>query len=233
MWVKNLARRGLRRLVVELGVQLHYAQGAIGERTLPQFANQPERLIIDLPRRIINPERMSFGNDVRLGPGCFIIAVKEYPPSDFRQPDKPHQPQQFSSQIRIGDRVTSSGNLVMGAAQRIEVGDDVMFAANVTVLDNLHGFEHPYEPYKYQPLQKIAPVRIGRGCWIGENVVILPNVEIGEMSIIGANSVVTRSVPERSIAVGAPARIIKQWHEEAGSWRAFLEPRKARANFRG
>jgi len=231
MWLKDLARRGLRRVVVELGVQLHYAQGAIGERTLPKFANRPERLIIDLPRRIINPERITIGNDVRLGPGSFIIAVKEYPPNDFRRVDKDARAQQFSSQIVIGDRVSSSGSLVMGAAQRIEVGDDVMFAVNVTVLDNLHGFEHPYEPYKYQPLQKIAPVRIGRGCWIGQNVVILPNVEIGEVSIIGANSVVTHSIPKRSIALGAPAQVVKRWDEDTGGWRTAAEPRKMHANF--
>jgi acetyltransferase-like isoleucine patch superfamily enzyme len=232
MWFKDFARRGLRRLRTELAVQMHYAQAAVAERTMPRFANEPRHLIIDLPRRIINAEKISFGDDVRLGPGCFIIAVKEYPPSDFRHPGQEHETRQFAAHIHIGHRVSSSGNLVIGAAQEIEIGDDVMFAANVTVLDNLHGFEHPYQPYKYQPLQKIAPVRIGRGCWIGENVVILPGVEIGEMSIVGANSVVNRGIPERSIAVGAPARVVKHWDETAGAWRPFPRPAKVGAHFR-
>jgi acetyltransferase-like isoleucine patch superfamily enzyme len=63
-----------------------------------------------------------------------------------------------------------------------------------------------------------APIVIKRGCWIGQNVVILPGVTIGELSIIGANSVVTRDVPARSIAVGAPARVIKSWDATARRW---------------
>ncbi|MGH7854026.1 MAG: acyltransferase [Candidatus Binatia bacterium] len=231
MWLKDLAGRGLRRLMTELAIRMLDAQGAVAERTLPKFANRPEHLTIDLPRRIINPEKISFGDHVWLGPGCFIAAIKEYPSVSLRHPDKHHDVQTFSPQIRIGHRVTSSGNLVVGAVRQIDIGDDVMFAFNVTVLDNLHGFEHPYEPYKYQPLQRIAPVEVGRGCWIGQNTVILPAVKIGEMSIIGANSVVTQDIAERSIAVGAPARVIKQWDDIAGEWRPY-PPARSAANLR-
>ena len=229
MSLKDLPRRGLRRLMTELAIRLLDAQGAVAQRTMPQFANRPERLTIDLPRRIINPEKISFGDNVWLGPGCFIAAVTEYPSVSLRDPDKPHDVQTFSPQIHIGHRVTSSGNLVIGAVRQIDIGDDVMFAFNVTVLDNLHGFKHPYEPYKYQPLQGIAPVQIGRGCWIGQNAVILPAVTVGEMSIIGANSVVTHSIPERSIAVGAPARVVKMWDDIAREWRPFPPARSALA----
>ena len=229
MWLKDFARRGLRRLTTELAVRMHEAQAAVAARTLPKFANNPEHLTIDLPRRLINPEQIFFGDHVWLGPGCFIAAVKEYPSISLRHPGKHHDVQTFSPQIRIGHRVTSSGNLVIGAVRQIDIGDDVLFAFNVTILDNLHGFENPYEPYKYQPLQRIAPVEVSRGCWIGQNTVILPSVKIGEMSIIGANSVVTHSVPERSIAVGAPARVIKQWDEKSGQWRPYYPPRSAAA----
>lgn len=218
MSLKDLARRSLRRLLSELAIRMLDVQGTVAERTMPQFANRPEHLTIDLPRRIINPERISLGDHVWLGPGSFIVAVKEYPGPSLRHPDKRHDPQSYSSLIRIGHRVTSSGSLVIGAAERVEIGDDVLLAMNVTILDNLHGYENAEEPYKYQALQRIAPVEVGRGCWIGQNVVILPSVKIGEMSIIGANSVVTHSIPERSIAVGAPARVIKQWDENNRAW---------------
>ena len=59
------------------------------------------------------------------------------------------------------------------------------------------------------------------GCdsiWIGEHVVIMSGVDIGEMSIIGANSVVTKSIPPRSIAVGAPAKVIRKWDDSKGGW---------------
>ena len=231
MSFKNLRRRILRRLMTELGVLLHEAQPAIAARTLPKFANKPRDLTIELPRRIINPELLYLGDYVWLGPGCFITAVRHYPSPSLRHPKKEHAVQTFSPRIRIGDRVTSSGNLVIGAASQVDIGDDVLFALNVTILDNLHGYETPYEPYKYQALQGIAPVAVGRGCWIGQNVVILPAVKIGEMSIIGANSVVTQSIPERSIAVGAPARVIKQWDEKSRRWRAYdPSPRNAVVN---
>jgi acetyltransferase-like isoleucine patch superfamily enzyme len=231
MSFKNLRRRILRRLMTELAVWLHEAQPAVAARTLPKFANKPKDLTIELPRRIINPELLYLGDYVWLGPGCFITAVKQYPSPSLRHPEKEHAVQTFSPRIRIGDRVTSSGNLVIGAASQVDIGDDVLFALNVTILDNLHGYQTPHEPYKYQALQGIAPVAVGRGCWIGQNVVILPAVKIGEMSIIGANSVVTQSIPERSIAVGAPARVIKQWDEKSRRWRAYgSSPRDAVVN---
>lgn len=230
MGLKNLTCRALRRLRTELALWVHEADEAVAARTLPKFANQPEHLKIDLPRRIINPELISLGNDVWLGPGSFIVAVKSYPPDSFRHPNRAHNVQTLSSHIRIGHRVTSSGILVIGAAKHVEIDDDVLLAMNVTILDNLHGYENPDEPYKYQPLQRIAPVKVGRGCWIGQNAVILPSVQIGEMSIIGANSVVTHDVPAYSIAVGAPARVIKQWDGKSRQWRPYGARPNAHAN---
>ena len=185
MGLKNLARRGLRRLMTELAMRLLDVQSTVAQRTLPKFANAPRHLNIDLPRRILNPDRISFGDHVWLGPGSFIAAVKEYPSASVQYPGKHIPVQTFSPRIRIGDRVTCSGNLVIGAVERVDIGDDVLLAFNVTILDNLHGFENAYEPYKYQALQRIAPVEVGRGCWIGQNAVILPAVTIGEMSIVG------------------------------------------------
>lgn len=232
MGLKNLVRRGLRRVVTELGIHLLEAAPAIATRTLPRFANKPQHLNIELPRRIINPDRMTLGDNVWIGPGSFLAAVTHYPSVSNRHPTKSHESVTYAPRIEIGDRVTSSGNLIIGAVQQVVIGDDVLLAYNVTILDNLHGFESALEPYKYQPLQRIAPVEVGRGCWIGQNVVILPSVKIGEMAIIGANSVVTGDIPERSIAVGAPARVIKQWDDKTGQWRPFNPPRGARANFR-
>jgi len=106
----------------------------------------------------------------------------------------------------------------ISALREIVIEDDVMFASNIWICDGLHGYENVNLPYKYQPMFRIAPIKIGRGCWIGQNVVIMPGVTIGELSIIGANSVVTNNIPDRSIAVGSPARIVKRWNEETQSW---------------
>lgn len=221
MLLNNWRRRALRRMMTRLGIWLLEAQPAIAQKTLPKFSNSPKQLTIELPRRIVNPEFISLGDHVWIGPGCLITAVNRNPPASLAHPEKKYKVQTFLPRIRIGHRVCSSGNLVIGAVQQVDIGDDVLLASNVTILDNLHGYDTPYEPYKYQPLQRIAPVEVKRGCWIGQNAVILPGVTVGEMSIIGANSVVTGSIPDRCIAVGAPARIIKKWDEKTLQWRPY------------
>ena len=121
-------------------------------------------------------------------------------------PEKHIDVQTFNPTITIGSRVTSTGMLTIAAMQEVTIEEDVMFASNVLISDGMHGFENADEPYKYQKMWKIAPVLVKRGCWIGQNVVIMPGVTVGELSIIGANSVVTKSIPDRCIAVGAPGR---------------------------
>ncbi len=68
-------------------------------------------------------------------------------------------------------------------------------------------------------MERVHSIKIGQGCWIGQNVVILPGVTIGEMTIVGANSVVTKDLPSRCIAMGSPARVTKIWDESLSSWR--------------
>ncbi|WP_406672103.1 acyltransferase, partial [Natronospira sp.] len=109
-------------------------------------------------------------------------------------------------------------NLQVFAQQSVTIEDDVMFASNVFLNDGSHGYQTATVPYKYQPIFRIAPIVVGRGSWIGQNVVIMPGVTIGEHAIIGANSVVTASVPPRCIAAGSPARVLKLWDERQERW---------------
>lgn len=214
--LKNLLfSRPIRRL----GIRLFQRLQAWREADLPRFATEPKNLEILLPRTITNPHRIYIGDDVWLGPGSLLVAAARFPSrplfpagmsADFKQV--------FDPKVTIGNRVTSTGGLTLGAHQDITIEDDVMFAANVMISDALHGYSTASVPYKYQPMGHIAAILIKRGCWIGQNVVILPGVTVGEYSIIGANSVVTKSIPARSIAVGAPARVIKHWDESAGDW---------------
>ena len=98
------------------------------------------------------------------------------------------------------------------------VEDDVMFAANVFVCDYQHGHADAQTPYRRQAFSDLAPVFIGAGAWIGQNVVIMPGVSIGRQTIIGANSVVTHSIPDRAIAFGVPARVRKVWSDSEFAW---------------
>ena len=77
-------------------------------------------------------------------------------------------------------------------------------------------------PYKYQGIGRVAPVRIGRGAWIGQNVVISPGVTVGPLAIVGANAVVTRDVPAGCIALGTPARVVRRWDPDRGSWQRVV-----------
>lgn len=217
MWkhLRRLTRRMLERGAVRaLQTVRNWEEGS-----LPRFATEPLNLTIRLPRTICFPECISIGDDVWLGPGSLLLPVTNFPSRPLWPESKPRtHAQKFEPRIVIGNRVTSTGSLTLGAHDSIIIEDDVMFAANVNLTDGFHGFENADEPYKYQAISRIAPIVIRRGCWIGQNVVILPGVTIGELSIIGANSVVTKDVPARCIAVGTPARVIRKWEEATRVW---------------
>lgn len=210
-------RRLLRRLAVRLGILLRSVEGEIDSATLPAFANRPSQLRIASPRQILNASCIRIGDHVSLGPGCLLNAIRRYPGA-FMSGGPETEPQQYDPAIVIGSRVSATGHLTIGAADSVTIEDDVLIAGHVFISDNQHGIGSVDVPFKYQPLERIAPVRIGRGTWLGEHVVVLAGVTIGEMCIIGANSVVTRSIPPRSIAVGAPARVVRRWDEGTRAW---------------
>lgn len=187
--------------------------------TLPVFATRADGFEMHRPRTITNPAAIHLGTAVKLGAGSELKANTSFPGGWMRHPDGRHVSQTFQPVIRIGDRVTATGGLHVVAFKEIIIEDDVMFAANIFVSDGMHGTTTAEEPYKYQGITGIAPVRIGRGSWIGQNVVVMPGVTIGELAVIGANSVVTRDVPARTVAVGAPARVVKRWDMTAQAWR--------------
>ena len=181
------------------------------------FANNPVNLEICKPSKVRGGERISVGEHVYIGPNSQISAVCDTIPL-CKHPDGKHVNQSFEPRIRIGDRVSATSGLHLSAFKEIVVGDDVMIAANVYICDGSHAYEDAHVPYKYQGISNLSPIMIKRGSWLGQNVCVMPGVTIGEFSIIGANSVVTKSVPDRCIAGGVPARVIKKWDEASKSW---------------
>jgi len=91
----------------------------------------------------------------------------------------------------------------------ILIGEGVMIAANVALYSYDHGMA-PDQPIRRQALTAKAPISIGNGAWIGTGAIILSGVSIGEGAVVGAGSVVTRDVPAGAIAVGNPARVVRQ-----------------------
>jgi acetyltransferase-like isoleucine patch superfamily enzyme len=85
-----------------------------------------------------------------------------------------------------------------------------LLANGCFVSDADHRFDDPGAPITWQGFTSKGPTRVGSNCWLGANVVVTSGVTIGERSVIGANSVVTRDIPPFSVAAGAPAKVLRQ-----------------------
>ncbi|MFM5085109.1 MULTISPECIES: acetyltransferase [Aeromonas] len=125
--------------------------------------------------------------------------------------------------IIIGNNCQINDSVHIAAAESVLIGDDVLIASRVFITDLNHGsysgvdHSHPDSICRERALHT-KPVVIESNVWLGEGVVVLPGVNIGKASIIGANSVVSRDIPANSIAVGNPARVIKQFDFQRGQW---------------
>jgi lipopolysaccharide O-acetyltransferase len=116
--------------------------------------------------------------------------------------------------IRIGNGTSIVGACTLSAALSIRLGERVLFARNVYIADHMHRYDNVDAAVLDQGITRIGPVEIGDGAWLGQNVVIGPNVRVGTGSVIGANSVVLSDVPDYSVAVGAPARVVSSFGGE-------------------
>lgn len=120
---------------------------------------------------------------------------------------------EFYPSIIIGDDVHIGTNVHIGAINKIEIQSGVLLGSDITIIDHSHGkgddTERDIAP-QYRALYSKGPVIIEENVWIGDKVVILPNVKIGKGSIIGAGSVVTKNIPPFSVVAGNPARVIKK-----------------------
>ncbi len=103
------------------------------------------------------------------------------------------------------------------ATRSIIIGEDVLTADKVYISDNLHNYEDVRTPVVKQSLRQVDNVFIGDGSWLGENVCVI-GASIGKNCVVGANSVVTKNIPDYCIAVGAPAKIIKRYCFDSASW---------------
>lgn len=119
--------------------------------------------------------------------------------------------------ITIGKNVFVGNRCSFLAGEKITIGDDCLIASDVFICSENHGINPHAKSYSENELI-IKPVLIGEGCWIGEKVSILPGVTIGKKSIIGTGSVVTKDIPDYSIAVGNPAKIIKRYDFDQQKW---------------
>ena len=109
--------------------------------------------------------------------------------------------------VHFGSNIYANFHLTLVDDTHIYVGDNTMFGPNVTVCTA----GHPILPeLREQGYQFNATVHIGRNCWIGAGAILLPGVTVGDNTVIGAGSVVTRDIPANVVAVGNPCRVLRQ-----------------------
>ena len=108
--------------------------------------------------------------------------------------------------VHFGKGVYANFNLTLVDDTHIYVGDHTMLGPNVTLATAGHPI-HP--PLREKGYQYNVPVRIGRNCWLGAGVIVMPGVTIGDNTVIGAGSVVTKDIPANVVAVGNPCRVLR------------------------
>ncbi|MEN9504629.1 MAG: hypothetical protein RI958_555 [Actinomycetota bacterium] len=181
--------------------------GAIGphSRSGRSFGRFGEGSIICFPTNTIFNERyIHIGSGTMIGPSATLSAGMV-----------PGQVCLSDPVVRIGDRcLIGKGSGIVGHFS-IDIGDDVWTGHHVYITDQNHGYDDVTLPISLQTMPE-RPVSIGAGSWIGHGTVVLPGAQIGRHVTIGANSVVTGTIPDFSVAVGNPARVIRQYVDGSG-----------------
>ena len=95
--------------------------------------------------------------------------------------------------------------------------DNVLLASHVHFITNRHLYEDPTLPVREQGNDP-SPIRICENSWIGIDVIVLAGVTVGRNSVVGSGSIVREDVPDRSIVVGSPARLVRRYDSELGAW---------------
>ncbi len=112
----------------------------------------------------------------------------------------------YGYQVHIGTRVFVNYGLVALDVARITIGDDVQIGPNVQLLTPTHPTQASLRLDKWEAAE---PITIGANVWLGGGVIVLPGVVIGDNTVVGAGSVVTRDLPADVVAIGSPARVTR------------------------
>jgi acetyltransferase-like isoleucine patch superfamily enzyme len=160
------------------------------------FAEFGKGSVLEPPVRLENQGRIAIGANVFVGPGSWL---------------QTHPEGGDAVAIEIGDGTNIAGGCVLSAVFHVRLGRSVLLARNVYVADHAHAFEDTTRPVLDQGVDDVRPVEIGDGAWLGQNVVVCPGVRIGRGAVVGANAVVREDVPDHAVAVGVPARVVREF----------------------
>jgi acetyltransferase-like isoleucine patch superfamily enzyme len=189
--------------------------GAVGpdDRLAQRFGSFGRGSLLGFPPGILyNEQYVRIGEDTMIGSFVSITAGMA-----------PGQKMVTDPVVSIGDRcIIGRGSHIVGHFS-IDIGDDIQTGPNVYITDQNHVYEDPATPIGRQwPSDR--PVRIGSGSWLGTGVVVLPGSSIGRHVVVGAGSVVCGDLPDLSVAVGVPAKVIKTYEQGRGWTRVERDP---------
>ena len=165
--------------------------------------------LIRFPIILRGRKYIDFGECLTTGYWCRLEALQIN--------DNPKKRIIFGKNMQINDFVHIS------ALERVEIGDGCLFASHIYISDSSHGDyggggeSAPSIAPDHRPYVSF-PVKIGKNVWLGEGVIVMPGVTIGDGCVIGAHSVVNKDIPAACIAVGSPARVIKKYNYDLKKW---------------
>lgn len=172
----------------------------------PRGMRHGSDVVLKLPRRIEGARYITVGDRLVLCEHSWLAAYDEFG-------GRSYQPR-----ICIGGDVTITRYACITAINLIEIGDGCLFSEHVYISDHVHEHDPLAGLLVKQPLHSKGPVRIGRSCFLGYRVAVLPGVDLGDHCVVGAHSVVTRSFPAYSMIAGSPARLIRRYDPETSRW---------------
>jgi acetyltransferase-like isoleucine patch superfamily enzyme len=146
--------------------------------------------------------RAEIGPHVLIEPGCWFALYPE------------------TARMAIGEGTILNLGCMVAPTLSITIGRHCMFANYCFIADAEHRYDDPELPVTWQGMETKGPVKIGDNCWFGTNCVVTGGVTIGERTVVGANSVVTRDLPPGVVAAGAPAKVIREIEFGKGSGEA-------------
>jgi len=156
---------------------------------------------------IENGSHISLGNHVYLESRVTLKFLEEFENISFNRPN-----------LILDDNVFIGTGTIIAAAKLIHLKKNVMVGPHCFIGDHDHGYTNVRLPIKEQGYANIESIEIQEGAWIAANVTICSGVTIGRNSVIGANSVVTNDIPSFSVAVGAPAKVVKKFNKITKAW---------------
>ena len=168
------------------------------------FRKLGEKSTLCMPISINGAKFMTIESGVYIKSNSWLLAIDNQENSNI---DK----------LTIGAKTYIGRNAHIVALKGVHISKNVLISDNVYLADNYHHFENGNTPYKNQGVGFKKEVLVGEGSWLGENVCVI-SAQIGKQCIIGANSVVTKDIPDYSMAVGSPAKVIKKFDQTTNSW---------------